>query len=69
MRLFLGILIGGIAAVSSPYAASWFAHALAWIKTNAPGAIAQIQALFAQVSGMDFDAAEYWKDKDVKKWW
>jgi len=47
MRLFLGILIGGIAAVSSPYAASWFAHALAWIKTNAPGAIAQIQALFA----------------------
>jgi len=47
MRLYVGILIGGIAAVSSPYAAAWFVRALDWIKVHAPGVIAQIQSLLA----------------------
>jgi len=39
MKLWLGILIGGIAAVASPYAAKWFTHAWAWLQTAMPGLI------------------------------
>lgn len=47
MKLYVGILIGGIAAVSSPYAAAWFVKAGAWIKATAPNVVAQLQALFS----------------------
>jgi len=36
VRLWIGILIGGILAVTSPYAATWFAHAWAWVQTAMP---------------------------------
>lgn len=46
MKLWIGILIGGIAAVTSPYAAQWFAKAWAWLQMSAPGLIHAVQGLF-----------------------
>jgi len=48
MRLWIGILIGGIAAVTSPYAAKWFAHAWAWLQTALPGVVHAIQGMLGK---------------------
>ncbi len=46
MKLWIGILIGGIAAVTSPYAARWFVKAWVWLQTAAPGLIHAVRGLF-----------------------
>ncbi len=39
MKLFVGILIGGVAAVASPYAAVWFEKAWIWMQIHAPAMV------------------------------